>query len=109
MSDTKYTPGPWRAATDHPYTTDAGTDCVSVFALSDAEKRPARVHGDTEEQAIANARLIAVAPELLESLTRAMVWLNKAEADGLHLGCAAPNDLPQCRAQAEAAIAKATP
>ena len=47
----KHTPGPWTAETDNVYNYDG---------------RIAKVCGDTDQQAEANARLIASAPALLE-------------------------------------------
>lgn len=55
----------------------------------------------------ANARLISAAPEMLDALERLIPWACKALADGVHRGCAAPNDLDAAINYARAAIAKA--
>lgn len=63
MSDTKFTPGPWEVGDCDGATiwANAGTFAFAIgFATSDA-------NGD-REMALANARLIAAAPELYEAL-----------------------------------------
>jgi len=58
----KHTPGPWKIAEGID-----GHGNITIFSLSDAEKTPATVYGDTIEQQDANAKLIAAAPDLLEA------------------------------------------
>ena len=42
----------------------------------------------------------AAAPEMLTVLNRALPWLCKAHAEGVHEGCVMPNDLSECIDQA---------
>lgn len=70
MSNTKFTPGPWRAAKgNHQMTWPDETTVVHIFYGEDAVDSwfilsEAENHGHEE----ANAKLIASAPELLEAL-----------------------------------------
>lgn len=68
----KHTPGPWKV-TDNNYTlgveTEDGKYSVCDVCLSNGETR-----NDAEEDK-ANARLIASAPELLEALKWAMIFV----------------------------------
>ena len=59
---TQYTPGPWRAEKTRPTTRTTG-----AWHVFDAFGTTAVVLGNDDEAA-ANARLIAAAPELLEAL-----------------------------------------
>jgi hypothetical protein len=63
MSNTKHTPGPWRADVQDPafVNYDVRTDETIICTMG--------IDMCTEEEA-ANARLIAAAPELLEALMR---------------------------------------
>ena len=63
MSETKHTPGPWRVAprSDYPEHADINVDAGTRGYVALCGKA-----GD--EEAEANARLIAAAPELLEAL-----------------------------------------
>lgn len=67
---TKHTPGPWSVDPDFD-AVDDGDYTREVF--DDPEQRlVATVHGDTAEEAAANARLIAAAPDLLEACKAAL-------------------------------------
>jgi hypothetical protein len=74
MSDTKHTPGPW-AILDDKEPSAPGIEAPSVefsvvvigYPQHDAGD-DAGVHGRTPEEKMANACLIAAAPELLEAL-----------------------------------------
>ena len=57
----EYTPGPWMHAEGYAIGEDGG---IRIFSMGDAEKAPAQVFGDTDVQAQANARLVALAPEM---------------------------------------------
>ena len=57
---------------------------------------------------LANARLIAAAPELLEALKRTIPWLCKAHAERVNEMCVMPDDLPMAIKQAQYVISKAT-
>jgi hypothetical protein len=64
----KHTPGPW-------FTLDTGLDVYTEYPQNDADYLPRRRHlaaaittHQFDQEARANARLIAAAPELLQSL-----------------------------------------
>ncbi len=68
---TKHTPGPWSVfgdTKDQPgIEGDDGTFSIIVYGEED-EADDCGVHGHTNEEMWANARLIAAAPDLLEAL-----------------------------------------
>jgi hypothetical protein len=91
MADTKFTPGPWevspidphlfpsvRLGPDLPYSDGSG---VGEHYLTINEGQPPQVkHWSNQmETCIANARLIAAAPELYETLA----WLHRKGGLGL--------------------------
>lgn len=88
----KHTPGPWEA-----WPMEDG--CSVAYRINDARGYEIGVTSgrDGEGEEVANARLIAAAPELLEALTRLR------RVAGVELGATRPDVLEQ----AEAAIAKA--
>jgi hypothetical protein len=101
----KYTPGPWKTDDfddDAPFAILAGRQAVCMLG-EHGELKPFRAF----ENAKANARLIAAAPELLEALE---LCLQKLAAMAEHFGDRWPFDLNRVRAEtaARAAIAKAT-
>ena len=65
-----HTPGPWEACDPGDY---SDFDGQSVVILGD-DRRMAVVQGDSDE-AVANARLIAAAPAMLEALRDIRSWL----------------------------------
>lgn len=69
--DTKHTPGPWRAS--------GGSltvpKCHVLSGSGKASYALAHVFGETEVERMANARLIAAAPELLEACKAALPTL----------------------------------
>jgi hypothetical protein len=85
---TKHTPGPW---TIH-------TDGLGITFIAAPEGSVAELHGAPEK--VANARLIAAAPELLSALGNALAVLSSL--DGLNIGAIGVLE------DARAAIAKAT-
>ena len=89
-----YTPGPWQASweVDEWFVSDHGKQWSCVATVSANELGRRRVEDDEAE---ANARLIAAAPELLEACRLALRHHDKAEV----------NDLRECLI---AVIAKAT-
>lgn len=107
MSEAKHTPGPWRLP--HFVSEDSGCDCGYIFANDDRMGAVASVHfhkrecddNPPKDEAKANARLIAAAPDLLEAL-KAVAALDECEA---HFEDAFERLLPQIRA----AISKAEP
>ena len=67
MSDVKHTAGPWKFKTD-PFTGDCGlhAEGTGIFAEAFADIRH---QGECNKpEALANARLIAAAPDMLEAL-----------------------------------------
>jgi hypothetical protein len=74
----KHTPGPWTLFQDQSVKHYAGIEAgnLSIVSIGYPELIPAMddsgVHGRTEEEALANAYLIAAAPDLLEALE--LVW-----------------------------------
>lgn len=88
MSEAKHTPGPWQA--DGPFVRDG------TCSVADARPTHADVTGD---EVLANARLIAAAPELLAAC--------KALMDGLDDYWITTEKGGLTAANAQAAIAKA--
>jgi hypothetical protein len=74
----KHTPGPWTLFQDQSVRHYAGIEAgkLSIVAIGYPELIPAMddsgVHGRTEEEALANALLIAAAPDLLEALEKCL-------------------------------------
>lgn len=88
----EYTPGPWRL---HQTSTRA------VFAgLPPDEDAVAHVDGGFEDARIANARLIAAAPELLEALRECVDCVTDLVTEA--------HEDPEVLKKSRAAIAKAT-
>lgn len=101
VSKTKqvHTPGPWtelRAAMIGPWKIQDGSG-VEVCKLD-----PTNTHN------VANARLIAAAPDMLEALKNAELWLGKFIADCGHLNAVSPRHCEHSFKQVLKAIAKAT-
>lgn len=73
MSESKFTPGPWRHSKGGPNGCPVvGTDRgLMVCMLSHSVNIPTHI-----EQAKANASLIAAAPDLLQMLKAAQLWLD---------------------------------
>lgn len=104
MAETKHTPGPWEVWKGHLTVVAGPTKRNTSAVVSGARRTVAEADCDdfdpTEEE-LANAALIASAPELLESL---MAIVGETELDGTY----APEVvLDSIRHLAEAAIAKA--
>lgn len=111
MSEHRFTPGPWMAFA-HPsygfciYPTGDGAqpvrDSFAVVNFADASR------GYGSEEAKANARLIAAAPDLLEALKRLLPHTDWLEDEG-PIGTGWKSDeLVSVIQNARAAIAKAT-
>ncbi|WP_226552947.1 hypothetical protein [Celeribacter naphthalenivorans] len=102
MSDTKFTPGPWRVGSDlekiclngdDKFTTNGWAKCVAKVTS------PEWMGGT---QAFHNANLIAAAPDLYEALSVVLDAADDRLTDGL--GHELP---PMVRGKIEAALAKA--
>lgn len=66
---TKHTPGPWGLGLIDPQYNDIGAYQVAIVQSDETDKIiPGFAFGETKEICIANAKLIAAAPELLEAL-----------------------------------------
>lgn len=67
-----------------------------TFAVRDAQNHCLAVVGDvdraTAEHNEANAKLFRAAPEMLKAIRRAVPWIGKLIAGGVHQRCVAPND-----------------
>jgi len=80
---TKHTPGPWRVITDDDEYLpgemsdfiDIGHCCFSAHAVTALQKN---YNHDSAEEHLANARLIAAAPDLLEALSDTLAALQVA-------------------------------
>ena len=77
MSETKWTPGPWHVADDHHVRAvldvrdSDGWDVAKLYsARGDVDTRDSSGVWRDDPVRIANARLIAAAPELYEALVR---------------------------------------
>lgn len=100
MSEHRFTAGPWRVNTGGSQMCDPGTTiCFAegVGVFSDAD-----YHGDK----LADAHLIAAAPELLEALARLLKWVEPIAGDNRDKAAEA-EEIASVE-QARAAIAKAT-
>ena len=84
MSELKHTPGPWTpdggrkngqvVFVEEP---DGGKRCfVGRFTESGMWKTVAKVNGQLKSESVANARLIAAAPDLLEALNAIFARIN---------------------------------
>lgn len=71
MSEIKHTPGPW---TNHGRITQPGLPHSAVAAETLIARVYSKHFGDTEQE-IANANLIAAAPDLLTVSEHAIQWL----------------------------------
>ena len=99
-----HTPGPWTYSTEpHPN----GCPIIGHEGLMIAMLAHSVNHEDQKEEALANARLIAAAPELLEAMTRAA---NRIDHMSLYLEGPESRrlDALDWTEDARAAIAKAT-
>jgi len=81
--NTKYTPGPWLVYNDMGIAAHKGIDSHSgkSIVLVGIGGSYGGVRGATKEEAEANARLIACAPELLEALKAAIDYINNCPCD----------------------------
>ena len=87
---TKHTPGPWKVATANDYTgiiieTHPDLLPVCVMDWDDSEPYESDIHDETK----ANARLIAAAPELLESLKTLYASICRVEGTESQYRCIA--------------------
>jgi len=102
----KHTPGPWKVgqylgslSSFHVHM-DAGDKGRGIDVVE-------AVAGITTEQRLANARLIAAAPELLETLSKTLKTIEEALAYG-YLPAGTEQELEAQASEIRSAIAKAT-
>lgn len=77
-NQTKHTPGPWHIGTPGPngcYTIGT-TDCLMTVAIAHSINEP-----DQKQQAVANAHLVAAAPELLDAANFALSVLSLEDSN----------------------------
>ena len=99
----KHTPRPWQSdATNKYYSRHVIRHNGLIVAT--VEHSPFDSTQDAEQ---ANARLIAAAPEMLEALENAAMWLGKMIADGAHKNAVAPRHCEVTLDRIEKLIAKA--
>ncbi len=96
MTPTKHTPGPW--TTWEAYELSALFAApVTSCAVRDHSLSPATATawGNTKEEAEANAKLIAAAPDLARALKMAVAWLQNTNArfDRMPRGIAGTGEL----------------
>jgi hypothetical protein len=108
VSDAKHTPGPWfvRLSTDgRPFAIDAPYDMHTPGGVGSIV-RSRGIGLPSSPVAMANARLIAAAPDMFASLEKIRALLSYAEQDGVSPG-AAQSNLNSAWWQARNALAKA--
>lgn len=89
-----HTPGPWRVGPD--FMREERVPILSDLAAKATPRRWIVAHTDNDSQGLADARLIAAAPDLLDALRRCADWMEDH-------GC-----VPPCLSDARDAIASAT-
>jgi hypothetical protein len=79
MSTQKHTQGPWK--TNYPLITAQGGMALTVAVVLSREDNEARTDSaaKTKGEAMANAQLIALAPDLLEALYDALPCVEESE------------------------------
>jgi len=120
MSETKHTPGPWNVDPSYPGDVCAGTGhdvavtCYKGMKPIDLDGTEATIGPQSREEAEANARLIAAAPDLLESNIAFVATLSnlygiKPEHDNDYIYDTLPSSgVAVAFLSARSAIAKAT-
>ena len=92
-----HTPGPWTFDTDIWWENTPGEmeqhGNLIVYPQNDEDLRIAEVNDRFDKKiGLANACLIAAAPELLKALKVALAYLGKGTADGLFDNCSVPGE-----------------
>jgi len=76
MSEATSTPGPWVICDEFADRPGIDAETLSVVVYGSVEDDPEiGIQGETFGQRMANARLIAAAPDLLEALKLAELWM----------------------------------
>jgi len=74
MAHNQHTPGPWAFDPDdftEVFNPDSGAMICKVLEADDFPCLEEGTHGDVQDECLANARLIAAAPDMLEALKAA--------------------------------------
>jgi hypothetical protein len=115
MADTgkpqQHTPGPWRITPDGYVSSDEGYVQI-LTPFRERAFEPDDASSEHRPRALANAALIAAAPELLGALVELASLTKRANAmqhAGAHVPAELWGDLYAAELTARAAIAKATP
>jgi hypothetical protein len=101
MSDTKFTPGPWRVELGDGYP-HAGSWCV-VCDTHPSKYTPLVAVQDFDDRSEADARLIAAAPDIYDALILALPYVETAESDDAYK----PSSARRVTETIRAALAKA--
>jgi len=105
MTKTKHTPGPWEISPKNEAIITGENGDVNIATMWEAFHLDERT-GERVEEAYANARLIAAAPDLLEALEN-LVFLHTCEQEGIESGQPTPEEWYTAVNAAEKAIQKA--
>lgn len=85
MSETKFTPGPWWPAASQLEVVDYNGGKGPFRLIAQASCSPivdgTGSHTISRDEAVANANLIAAAPELFELATLALQWIDAVPQD----------------------------
>ncbi len=113
MNSAQYTPGPWIVGDDHPRRACLNIRSCDGFDLASLYSAPSDslVCGDDaiwrdDPERVANADIMAAAPELLECLIRAVEASGFCVSGPTHPDVAEDEGEPRWVAHARAAIAK---
>ncbi len=103
-----HTPGEWTVFTEEAYWPGIDTPKQSIIVFGEYGDSDLGVQGETKEEAYANARLIAAAPNLLESLIALANKIDSADqCDHKRASCEEVGCIGHEVAIARKAIAKA--
>jgi hypothetical protein len=84
----KHTPGPWTLLLDDRYRpgVEASDSAISIviFGVKNKDDDYAGIRGKDDQEATANAHLIAAAPELLEALKTLATQAESHGAEGIY-------------------------
>lgn len=103
----EYTPGPW-GMSGRCYELGDGLAGINGQGWNELAGVVIKVNGRRSDEGIANARLIAAAPDLLEALQEMVAGDAEAIEDAKRLGVPFPDEMLAAYHKARAAIARAT-
>ena len=102
MENLQHTPGPWQACSYGIF--------AKIGIIAECGTRSLLKDGQTEDVALANARLIAAAPELLDAVLAALPYIEDLEHHNIadaQVGIFADKELTRALSAMVAAIEKA--